>query len=199
MEHIEGRFVYGDDVYIPDEYLDEVWEYIPGVDHYMVSNYGRVWSEKSQMFLKPKPMDSHGHLGFCLSQNGVPRYVYQHRIMAQAFIPNPDGYPIVRHLNDIPDDNDLCNLAWGTQRDNQRDSVENGTAHIPTDGEREIGFQKVRKPIIGKNLQSGEIRKFRGQSEAGRILGIQQANIFKVLNGERRQTGGWTFEYEERR
>lgn len=199
MEHIEGRFVYGDDVYIPDEYLDEVWEYIPGIDHYMVSNYGRVWSEKSQMFLKPKPMDSHGHLGFCLSQNGVPCYVYQHRIMAQAFIPNPDGYPIVRHLNDIPDDNDLCNLAWGTQRDNQRDSVENGTAHIPTDGEREIGFQKVRKPIIGKNLQTGEIRKFRGQSEAGRILGIQQANIFKVLNRERRHAGGWTFEYEERK
>lgn len=197
MEHIEGRFVYGDDVYIPDEYLDEVWEYIPGIQNYMISNYGRVWSEKSQMFLKPKKMDREGHMGFCLHDNGVPHYVYQHRIMAEAFIPNPECYPIVRHLNDIPDDNDLCNLAWGTQRDNWDDSVENGTAHPPTDEDREIGFQKVRKPIIGKNLQTGEARKFRGQNEAGRILGIQQANIFKVLNGERRQTGGWTFEYEE--
>lgn len=158
MEHIEGRFVYGDDVYIPDEYLDEVWEYIPGIQNYMISNYGRVWSEKSQVFLKPKKMDREGHMGFCLHDNGVPHYVYQHRIMAEAFIPNPECYPIVRHLNDIPDDNDL---------------------------------------LIGKNLQTGEARKFRGQNEAGRILGIQQANIFKVLNGERRQTGGWTFEYEE--
>lgn len=197
MEHIEGRFVYGDDVYIPDEYLDEVWEYIPGIQNYMISNYGRVWSEKSQMFLKPKKMDREGHMGFCLHDNGVPHYVYQHRIMAEAFIPNPECYPIVRHLNDIPDDNDLCNLAWGTQRDNWDDSVENGTAHPPTDEDREIGFRKVRKPIIGKNLQTGEVCKFRGQNEAGRILGIQQANIFKVLNGERRQTGGWTFEYEE--
>lgn len=198
MEHIEGRFVYGDDIYIPDEYLDEVWEHIPGIQNYMVSNYGRVWSEKRQMFLKPKKMDREGHMGFCLHDNGVPHYVYQHRIMAEAFIPNPDGYPIVRHLNDIPDDNDLCNLAWGTQRDNWDDSVENGTAHPPTDEDREIGFQKVRRPIIGKNLQTGEVRKFIGQNEAGRILGIQQANIFKVLNGERRHTGGWTFKYEER-
>lgn len=199
MEHIEGRFVYGDDVYIPDEYLDEVWEYIPGIDYYMVSNYGRVWSEKSQMFLKPKPMDSHGHLGFCLSQNGVQRYVYQHRIMAQAFIPNPDGYPIVRHLNDIADDNDLCNLAWGTQRDNQRDSVENGTAHVVTPEEREIGLRKTRVPVIAINLETGEKIRFISKNEAGRVLRVEPANIYKVLIGERKQTGGWTFEYDERR
>lgn len=124
-DRIEGRFVYGDDVYIPEEYLDEVWEYIPY-------------------------------------------------------------------------DNDPSNLAWGTRRDNWDDSVRNGTARPPTDKIREKGFQKLRRPIIGTNLESGEIVRFQGQCEAERILGIQQANIWKVLNKERRQAGGWTFEYIER-
>lgn len=200
MEHIEGRFVYGDNVPIKEEYLDEEFEHIPGFTNYMVGNHGNVWSEKSQKFLKPKKMDREGHMGFCLHENGKARYVYQHRIMAQAFLPNPDNLPLVRHLNDIPNDNyDMNNLAWGTQRDNWDDSVENGTAHPPTDEDRELGSQKLRKPIIGRNLQTGEVRRFRGQSEAGRILGIQPANIFKVLNRERRHAGGWTFEYEERK
>lgn len=197
-DRIEGRFVYGDDVYIPEEYLDEVWEYIPGFNNYMVSNYGRVWSIASRMFLKPKKLDREGHLGFCLHKNGVAYYAYQHRLIAEVFIPNPNHYPIVRHLNDIPYDNDPSNLAWGTRRDNWDDSVRNGTARPPTDKIREKGFQKLRRPIIGTNLESEEIVRFQGQCEAERILGIQQANIWKVLNKERRQAGGWTFEYIER-
>ena len=197
-DRIEGRFVYGDDIYIPEEYLDEVWEYIPGFNNYMLSNYGRVWSITSRMFLKPKKLDREGHLGFCLHENGVAHYVYQHRLMVEVFMPNPDHYPIVRHLNDIPYDNDPSNLAWGTRRDNWEDSVRNGTARPPTDEIREKGFQKTRKPIIGTNIQTGEIVRFQGQGEAGRILGIQHANIWKVLNKERHQAGGWTFKYVER-
>lgn len=42
-----------------------------------------------------------------------------------AYIPNPNNYPIVRHLNDNPLDNRLANLAWGTQKDNVKDSIKN--------------------------------------------------------------------------
>lgn len=49
-----------------------------------------------------------------------------HRLVAQAFIPNPDNLPLVRHLNDVRGDNRVENLAWGTISDNAYDAVRNG-------------------------------------------------------------------------
>ena len=194
-DYIQGEFIYGDTCFVPEEYMDENWWYIDEAPSYMISDEGRIWSEKTQRFIKPKPMDREGHLGVCLTVNGKPRYFYLHRLMAKAFIPNPNNYPIVRHLNDIPYNNELNNLAWGTQRDNWHDSKENGHVHYATPEEREKGLQKLRKPIIAVNLKTGEEIKFEGQNEASRILGIQQANIWKVLNGRRVSTCGWYFKY----
>ena len=194
-DYIQGQFVYGDNCYIGDEYMDERWWYIDGAPGYMVSDMGRIWSEKSQKFIKIKPLDKHGHLGVGLSINGHERYEYIHRLMAKAFIPNPKNYPIVRHLNDIPSDNYLENFAWGTQKHNSHDSLLNGTARYPTPEMREKGLAKLRKPILAINLTTREETTFRGQTEASRILNIQQANIWKVLTGERKQAGGYTFKY----
>ena len=194
-KYISGELVYGDNIYIPEEYMDEKWWYINSCPGYMISDCGRVWSEKSQQFIKPKPMDKHGHLGVCLLINGKRCYKYVHRLIAEAFIPNPNNYPIVRHLNDNPYDNELDNLDWGTQKDNYNDCKRNGHTYIPTDNDREMGFRKIRKPIVAIDIESGKIMKFKGQQEASRILGIQQANIWKVLNGKRSSTCGYRFEY----
>lgn len=190
-----GEYVYSDDVYIPEEYMDERWTDIKNAPGYKISTYGRVWSEKYGHFIKVKPMDNHGHMGVCLCINGVRHYEYIHRLMAKAFIPNPHNYPIVRHLNDDPTDNDLSNLAWGTQTDNAMDSMRNGNAYILTDEDREKGFSKTRRPIVAININTGEKTVFKGQNEASRFLNVQQANIWKVLNGERLSTCGYTFRY----
>lgn len=194
-QYFNGDYVHGPYEYLDDYHADERWWYVDGVPGYMVSDKGRVWAEKTRKFLKAKTVDNHGHLGFCLSVNGRPHYVYLHRIMAEAFIPNPNNYPIVRHLDDDPSNNELANLAWGTQKDNHRDSVLNGSVYYLTDEDREKGFVKVRKPVIGTNLITGKKTRFRGQSEAARILGLQQANVWKVLNGVRPKTGNYIFEY----
>lgn len=193
-DYIPGEYVYGDDVYVPDEYMDEKWWYTP-IPGYMISNYGRVWSESSQMFLKPKPMDRKGHMGVCLSYKGKQYYFYIHRLMAEAFIPNPNRHPIVRHINDIPDDNELDNLAWGTQRDNIMDALRNGRTYTADPEVRDRALDKLRIPIIATNLSTGERILFKGQGVAARELGLQQANVWKVLNRQRTHTKGWFFEY----
>lgn len=195
MPYLEGRFVHGDDTYLDDYYMDERWAYIDGIVDYMVSDKGRVWSAKSQTFLKLKRLDRHGHLGVCLHQNGFNYYFYIHRLMAKAFIPNPHNYPIVRHLDDDPSNNDLENLAWGTQKDNARDSIENGNAYFLTDEDREKGHELSRTPLLATDLETGETFIFRGQCEAARELNVHQANIWKVMNGQRPQTQGYRFEY----
>lgn len=194
-DYIPGEFVYGDDVYVSDEYMDERWWYINGAPGYMISDCCRVWSERTQRFLKPKPMDKHGHLGVCLQVNGRPTYRYLHRLMAEAFIPNQYNQPIVRHLDDNPHNNYLDNLRWGTQKDNHEDSRRNGHARYPTPEDREIGLEKLRIPVLATNLRTGEQIRFKGQSEAARILGLEQDNVWKVLNGQRKHTCGYYFEY----
>lgn len=194
-DYISGEYVYGDDLYVPDDYMDERWWYIDGVPGYMISDCGRVWSSKSQKFLKVKPLDKHGHLGVSMSINGKHVYRYIHQLMARAFIPNPNRMPVVRHLDDNPKNNYLDNFAWGTQKDNYEDCRRNGHVHYVTPEEREIGLEKMRIPVLATDLKTGRQTRYASQTEAARDLGLQQANVWKVLNGHRKHTCGYHFEY----
>lgn len=191
--YLEGRYVYGDDIYIDDYYMDEIWADIEGIDDYMVSNKARVWSKKTQSFLKVKPLDKHGHLGVCLYQDGQRIYRYIHRLVAEAFIPNPHNLPVVRHLEDRPYLNEPDDLEWGTQRENAYDAMRNGRAYILTDEDRYKGNKDRMTPLVAINLTTGEELYFESQGEASRVLRLPQANIWKVLHGERYSAGGYTF------
>ena len=189
-DYFPGEFVYGDEMYVEDEYLDEKWWYTNDPD-YMISSHGRVWSVKKQKFLKLRKGDKHGHKN--ISTHG--KYPYVHRLVAKAFIPNPNNYPYVRHIYDEPDDNYYRRLAWGTQKDNHEDCVRNGHYHAITPEEREKGLDKARRPVLATNLKTGEQISFRSINGAARELGVQSANIGKVLNGKRSHTCRWFFEY----
>ena len=195
-----GEFVYGDDVNIDDYYMEELWKPIKGFNgEYWVSDMGRVWSIKRRKFLRIKPLDDHGHLGVCLYKNGDRYYRYIHVLVAEAFIPNPHNHPFVRHIDDIPSNNTTDDLLCGTRRDNYLDSVRNGTAYILSDADREKGNADRKTPIIATNLFTKEKIYFKSQGEASRCLRIPQANIWKVLVGQRLRAGDYTFVYDERR
>lgn len=190
-----GWVVYGDDMYIPDEYMDERWKPISGFEGlYWISDCARVWSVKGDQFLKVKPLDRRGHLGVCLYKYGKEYYRYIHRLVAEAFIPNPTNLPEVRHKYDLPYYNEPDDLEWGTQFDNMQDAIRNGRFHFITQEEREIGLAKMRVPIRAINLKNGEVIDFRSRNDAARALGLETSNIWKVLKGQRAHTGGWYFE-----
>lgn len=197
-DRINGSFVYGDECYVDDYYMDEIWAPINGFRYYMVSNKGRVWSEKTQRFLTVKPMDDHGHLGVCLCQDGRAYYRYIHRLVAEAFIPNPSRYPVVRHLDDDPGLDSEYDLAWGTQRDNIHDAIRNGRKYTLSKEDRERSYEKTRTPIKAIELSTGRVFNFVSQKEASRVLGIPQANIWKVLSGTRPRAQGFIFNYVDR-
>ena len=56
-------------------------------------------------------------------------------------------------------------------------------------------MKKARRPVLATNLKTGEQISFRSINDAARELGVQSANIAKVLNGKRSHTCGWFFEY----
>lgn len=81
-----------------------------------------VWITTQGEVVGRKPCPTYGYLriGF----GGTTHLV--HRLMAEHFLGIPENTPIVRHLNDVKDDNRLENLAWGTHSDNLHDAVRNG-------------------------------------------------------------------------
>lgn len=117
----------------------EEWRDVPGWEgSYEASNTGRVRSKTRTILtstgvtvrypsreLKPSP-DARGRLRVKLSENNKGHTLFLHKVLAETFLPNPNNLPVVRHLNDINDDNRLENLAWGTQSDNMHDKVRNG-------------------------------------------------------------------------
>ena len=98
---------------------------IEGYENYTIYEDGKVYSNKSKKFLKIRT-NAQGRY-FVAIYNEVKQVNKRiHRLLAEAFIPNPNNYPLVRHLNDDCTDNRLCNLAWGTRSDNEKDKYRNG-------------------------------------------------------------------------
>ena len=91
---------------------------------YYVSQYGQVYSFFRGKFLKGYLMRD--YLMFDIYIGTVSKKIAQHRLIAECFIPNPNNYPLVRHLNDNKFDIRIENLAWGTKSDNMNDAVLNG-------------------------------------------------------------------------
>lgn len=81
----------------------EEWRPVPGYEgYYSISSYGRVWSWVSGKFLKPA--NYHGYLHCCLTNGSGKRWHRIHRLVAEAFIPNPDRKPTVNHMNEDKED-----------------------------------------------------------------------------------------------
>lgn len=84
---------------------------------YLINEDGQVFSVRSDRFISPWKTKM-GYLKVNLNKNGVQKGFLVHRLLAQAFIPNPSGLKIVDHKNRIIDDNRLENLRWTDNKGN---------------------------------------------------------------------------------
>lgn len=99
---------------------------VPGYDGYSVSAEGSMVGPAGPM----RPMLAEkGHAYVLTSRPGVPRKLFVHRAVLLAFVgPPPPGKPWALHRDDIPSNNSLGNLYWGSRQDNADDRVRNGNA-----------------------------------------------------------------------
>ncbi len=92
----------------------EEYKLIKNFESYSISNLGNVKKNDTNKILKQ--YNSHGYKR--ISLNGIHQSV--HRLVAEAFIPNPENKPCVDHKNNIRDDNRIDNLRWATTKENNQ-------------------------------------------------------------------------------
>ena len=97
--------------------MEEVWKPIFDYSDYQVSNLGRIRSLKRYKILK-QYTNSFGYKSVNLTKFGISKSFAIHRLVAKAFIPNPNKYPCVNHKDENPSNNCVSNLEWCTYQYN---------------------------------------------------------------------------------
>lgn len=102
-----------------------IWKDIIGFEgYYQISEYGDIKNVKTGKIRKVKPNVRHGYLDIDLYKDGKCSYKRINRLVAEAFIPNPNNLPIVMHLDNNKLNNHYTNLKWGTISENTKQAFD---------------------------------------------------------------------------
>ena len=166
--------------------MTEVWKDVSGFDGlYKVSNTGKV----KRSFVNGKERilsgrkDKDGYIEVILSKAQHKSYFRIHRLVAKAFIPNPDGKPMVNHKDKNVQNNAVTNLEWVTASEN--------VVHGYCTG------RKVRKrPVVQYTKNMDFIAFWNSIREAGQALCINEHNINSCCNDKLPSAGGYIWRYQ---
>ena len=105
--------------------MDKEWRDIKGYEGlYKISSNGEIYSLISGKERKLKISKSNGYVLIDLYKDGIGKWYRVHRLVAEAFIPNPNNLPIVMHLDNNKQNNHYTNLKWGTISENTQQAFD---------------------------------------------------------------------------
>lgn len=178
----------------------EIWCPIDGYEgRYEVSSNGRVRSMPRIIVQKDRSIypcerrwkgkilqgdekKDGGYPRVVLYKNGQRHRVFIHRLVCQAFLPNPDNKPFVNHIDGNPNNNCVANLEWCTHKENVRHAIE-----VLGHDFSEYTSKKIRC------IETGKV--YKSMTEASRQTGVNLGKICMVARGTRVTAGGYKWEY----
>ena len=199
----------------------EIWKNIKKYEGlYQVSNMGRVKSLNYRKTGKERILKGvdygQGYLYVSLIKDGKVEQCRINRLVAQAFLDNPEGYTDVNHRDENKQNNCVENLEWCSRSYNINYGTRNKKAseklkgkkhseeHIKKISEKLKGrkqseehIKKRSKPVFSVDKESGLIMWWQSASEAGRVLGIAPTHITKCCKGKYKSAGGHVWFYAE--
>ena len=152
----------------------EIWKKIKGFENYEISNEGQLKSLHfgKEIFRKSKPTKQ-GYVRFALCKKGKQFIFLAHRLVAEAFIKNPEKKPCVNHKDENKSNNNVSNLEWVTHSENN---------NFGTRGNRiaKALFKKVCKIDENGNI----IQEFKSVNEASKESNLSASLISMICNGK---------------
>ena len=177
--------------YTPFEPIDktEEWRDVVGFEgKYQVSNKGNVRTFQRDRCMPLKKKNTLGYMTAMLWDNKVRKDAKVHRLVAEAFIPNPDNLPIINHKDENPSNNCVENLEWCTQQYN----ITYGTAM-----QKRIKSNPRVKPVVMLNANGEFEMEFESSAEAARYIGGNGSNVWAVCNKRAETYKGKVFMYKD--
>ena len=181
-----------------ETFTNEEWKPIEGFPRYQVSNMGRVKSftnPNKPKILRPHQLKS-GYLMVHLAKgdewgSNETECVRIHKLVADAFIPNPLNRCHIRHINQDRTDNRVENLRWTTPEESANDPITkaNRMAAVPQ------RIEKISKPVLVYDEDLNLLSAFTSTAETARKLGLQQGNIVNVCSGSLKHYHHLIFSY----
>ncbi len=154
-------------------------------ENYEVRPNGEVINIKTGRVLKPRK-NNNGYLHVSLYKNGEPKQFQIHRLVAEAFIPNPENLPEVNHRDEDKTNNSVDNLEWCTHEYNMN-----------------YGFRikkvsdKLSKPVYQYSLDGTFVKEWSSTRKVQKQLGYSQGNISACCRGERKTSYGFRWCYKK--
>lgn len=186
--------------------MEEIWEDIKGYEGlYQVSNLGRVrsldrvvvYTNGRTQFYKGRILAqtkiNSGYFTVALGRNG--RYLV-HRLVAEAFIPNPDNLPCINHIdcnkiNNTSSNLEFCTYSYNNNYGNHKQLQREGHLNNLKDNKR-------TKPVIQYSLNNDYINTFLSARRAAEELNICHSGIIRCCCGKLKTCGGYIWRYKER-
>lgn len=157
---------------------------LPGFENYKISNLGRIYSTKRRSCLKIKKLGGKGYYQVRLSKDGQYYYKNLHRLIAEVFIPNPNNYRTVNHINGNKLDNRIENLEWADDCKQQHEACLLGlkptTQHVLTTEE----ILDVYRRYFEEGESVGSI---------ARRYETRKQQIAKLVKGQRHKSLFWQY------
>lgn len=178
--------------------MEEIWKDVIGYEgRYEVSNLGNVRSIVFQKNGKEKQLallNGKDYFLVRLYKDGKGSMKRVHRLVAEAFISNPNNYPVVNHKNWNKRDNRVDNLEWCTYSYNNWYKPNKEGEYSPHRKNRgKLHGKPFAKPKRVRCVETGEI--FESISAAARFANVEQSNISRALRGRQRKSGSYRWEY----
>ena len=165
--------------------MGEEFKKIDDYDNYEVSILGNVRNSKTNLSLKPsKKRDGYYHVH--LYKNGIMKNFYIHRLIAYAFIPNPENLPCIDHIDRDRTNNSISNLRWVSRSNNNRNKPKKQNTSSKFMG---VYFDKAKGKYVARisiNNKQKYIGIYEKEEDAGKAFDsyIKEHNLsdFYTLN-----------------
>lgn len=197
--------------------MEEIWKDITGYEgYYQVSNLGRVRSLKrswavtnqynvlfrsctKEKIIKPILFNT-GYLYVSLSKNNIKKNIAIHRLVAEAFIPNFDDFPMVNHIDGNKQNNNVNNLEWCTYKHNSQHAYSIGLVnHYSGETSPMYGVKgkdhPISKAVYKCDKQENILERFDTVKEASESIGVKMCNISECCHGTQKTSGGFVWRF----